>query len=103
MTKNKRIIRAKITLQAPIIICSSDDFSLRDTNIFLNISNVIFHSIVLVGVLIEPAVDVQVIRGFQVVNPFKPKFDKRFVDDIINRRNKNQPDDIFLKLNSMER
>ena len=58
--------------------------------------------VVLVVVLIELAVDVQVIGGFQVVNPFKPKFDKRFVDDIINKRNKNQPDDIFLKHNSME-
>ena len=36
----------------------------------------------------------------EVVNPFKPKFYKRFVDDIINRRNKNQPDDLFQKLNS---
>ena len=34
-----------------------------------------------------------------VVNPSKPKFYKRFVDDIINRRNKNQPDDLFQKLN----
>ena len=36
----------------------------------------------------------------EVVNPSKPKFCKRFVDDIINRRNKNQPDDLFQKLNS---
>ena len=36
----------------------------------------------------------------EVVNPSKPKFYKRFVDDIINRRNKNQPDDLFQKLNS---
>ena len=35
-----------------------------------------------------------------VVNPSKPKFYKRFVDDIINRRNKNQPDDLLQKLNS---
>ena len=35
----------------------------------------------------------------EVVNPSKPKFYKRFVD-IINRRNKNQPDDLFQKLNS---
>ena len=28
------------------------------------------------------------------------KFYKCFVDDIINRRNKNQPDDLFQKLNS---
>ena len=34
------------------------------------------------------------------VNPSKPKFYKRFVDDIIDRRNKNQPDDLFQKLNS---
>ena len=36
----------------------------------------------------------------EVVNPSKPKFYKCFVDDIINRRNKNQPDDLFQKLNS---
>ena len=36
----------------------------------------------------------------EVVNPSKPKFYKRFVDDIINRRNINQPDDLFQKLNS---
>ena len=36
----------------------------------------------------------------EVVNPSKPKFYKRFVDDIINTRNKNQPDDLFQKLNS---
>ena len=36
----------------------------------------------------------------EVVNPFKPKFYKRFVDDVINRINKNQPDDLFQKLNS---
>ena len=35
----------------------------------------------------------------EVVNPSKPKFYKRFVDDIINRRNKNQPDDLFQKIN----
>ena len=36
----------------------------------------------------------------EVVIPSKLKFYKRFVDDIINRRNKNQPDDLFQKLNS---
>ena len=36
----------------------------------------------------------------EVVNPSKPKFYKRFVDDIINRRNKNEPDDLFQKLNN---
>ena len=36
----------------------------------------------------------------EVVNPSKSKFYKRFVDDIINRRNINQPDDLFQKLNS---
>ena len=36
----------------------------------------------------------------KVVKPSKPKFYKRFVDDIMNRRNKNHPDDLFLKLNS---
>ena len=39
----------------------------------------------------------------EVINPSKPKFYKRFVDDIINRRNrrnKNQPDNLFQKHNS---
>ena len=36
----------------------------------------------------------------EVVNPSKPKFYKRFMDDIINRRNKNEPDDLFQKLNN---
>ena len=36
----------------------------------------------------------------EVVNPSKPKFYKRFVDDVINRRNKNQPDYLLQKLNS---
>ena len=36
----------------------------------------------------------------EVVNPSKLKFYKRFVDDVINRRNKNQPDDLLQKLNS---
>ena len=36
----------------------------------------------------------------EVVNPSKPKFYKCFVDDIINRRNKNKPDDLLQKLNS---
>ena len=36
----------------------------------------------------------------EVVNPSKPKFYKRFLDDIINRRSKNQPDDVFQQLNS---
>ena len=36
----------------------------------------------------------------EVVNPSKPNIYKRFVDDIINRRNKNQPDDLLQKLNS---
>ena len=35
----------------------------------------------------------------EVVNPPKPKFYKRFADDI-NRRNKNEPDDLFQKLNN---
>ena len=33
----------------------------------------------------------------EVFNSSKPKFYKRFVDDIISRRNKNQPDDLFRK------
>ena len=36
----------------------------------------------------------------EVAVPSKLKFYKRFVDDIINRRSKNQPDDLFQKLNS---
>ena len=36
----------------------------------------------------------------EVVNPPKPKFYKRFVDDIINRRNKSQPDDLFQKFSN---
>ena len=36
----------------------------------------------------------------EVVSPSKPKFYKCFVDNIINRRNKNQPDDLCQKLNS---
>ena len=36
----------------------------------------------------------------EVVNPPKPKFYKRFADDIINRGNKNEPDDLFQKLNN---
>ena len=36
----------------------------------------------------------------EVVNPSKPKFYKRFVDDIINRRNKNEPADLLQKLNN---
>ena len=36
----------------------------------------------------------------EVVNPSKPKFCKRFVDHIINGRNKNEPDDLFQKLNN---
>ena len=34
----------------------------------------------------------------KVVNP--SKFYKRFVDDIINRRNKSEPDDLLQKLNN---
>ena len=36
----------------------------------------------------------------EVVSPSNPKFYKRFMDDIINRRNKNQPDDLIQNLNS---
>ena len=36
----------------------------------------------------------------EVVNQSEPKFQKRFVDDTINRRNKNEPDDLFQKLNN---
>ena len=35
-----------------------------------------------------------------VVIPLKPVFYRRFVDDIINRRKKNIPDELFLKLNN---
>ena len=33
----------------------------------------------------------------EVVSPSKPKFYKRFVDDNINRRNKNEPGDLLQK------
>ena len=36
----------------------------------------------------------------EVVNPSKSKFHKRFVDGIINRRNKNEPGDLLQKLNN---
>ena len=36
----------------------------------------------------------------EVVNPSKHKFYKRFVDDIINKRNKNELHDLFQKLNN---
>ena len=36
----------------------------------------------------------------EVVNPSKPKFYKRFVDEIINKRNKSQPDDLFQKFSN---
>ena len=36
----------------------------------------------------------------EVVNQSEPKFQKRFVGDTINRRNKNEPDDLFQKLNN---
>ena len=35
-----------------------------------------------------------------VVRPINPLFYKRFVDDSINRREKNKPDELFNKLNS---
>ena len=35
----------------------------------------------------------------EVVNPSKPEFYKRFVDDIISRKNKNQPGDLFQNFN----
>ena len=35
-----------------------------------------------------------------VVIPLKPVFYRRFVDDIINRRKKNIPDELFLILNN---
>ena len=36
----------------------------------------------------------------EVVSPSKPKFHKCFVDDIINRRNKNLPADLFQNFKS---
>ena len=36
----------------------------------------------------------------EVVNLSKPTFYKRFEDDIINKRNKGEPDDLFQKLNN---
>ena len=38
-----------------------------------------------------------------VVIPLKPIFYKRFVDDIINRRKKNVPDELFFRLNNYHR
>ena len=35
-----------------------------------------------------------------VVILFKPKFYKRFVDDIYRRRKKNEPDELFDKMNT---
>ena len=35
-----------------------------------------------------------------VVIPFKPKFYKRFVDDIYRRRKRNEPEELFDKMNS---
>ena len=35
--------------------------------------------------------------------PLKPVFYKKFVDDIINRRKKNAPDELFFKLNNYHR
>ena len=54
MTKIKHNIRTKRTLQTPIIICSSDEFFLLETNTV----------VVLVRVLIKPAINVQVVGGF---------------------------------------
>ena len=39
----------------------------------------------------------------EFVNPFKHKFYKRFVDDINDRRNKNEPEDLFQNLNNNHR
>ena len=36
----------------------------------------------------------------EVVSPSKRKFYKRFVGDIVNRRNQNEPDELLQKLNS---
>ena len=55
MTNIKHNIGTKITLQTPIMICSSDGFFLDNTNIFLNISDGIF-VVVLAGVLIKLAI-----------------------------------------------
>ena len=38
-----------------------------------------------------------------VVMSLKPTFYRRFVDDIINRRKKNVPDELFFKLNNYHR
>ena len=35
-----------------------------------------------------------------VVNPVKPKFYERFVDDTYRRRKRNEPDNLFDKMNS---
>ena len=39
-------------------------------------------------------------REREVLSPSKSTFYKRFVDDIINKRNTNQTDDLFQKVNS---
>ena len=36
----------------------------------------------------------------KVIGPTKPQFYKRFVDDIINKRYKDQPDNLFHALNT---
>ena len=36
----------------------------------------------------------------KVIEPTKPQFYKRFVDDIINKRHKDRPDNLFQELNS---
>ena len=36
----------------------------------------------------------------KVIEPTKPQVYKRFVDDIINKRHKDQPDNLFQELNS---
>ena len=35
-----------------------------------------------------------------IVVPRQPMFCKRFVDDIINRRKKNEPDELFSEINN---
>ena len=48
--------------------------------------------------------DIYIVRTKNdAVIPLKPIFYRRFVDDVINRRKKNVPDELFFKLNNYHR
>ena len=73
--------------------------------------SLIFHDIIhliAVSLILYNKLDIKLLLYFHIyiymtkterdiVNPSKPKFYKRFVDDIINRRNKNEPGDLLQK------